>query len=155
MFGIKGIAYTVFIFALGFGVGIYSLPILTAQDPPNASAISSAASEMSRKGRFVRELKGSDFFHWGEGEIFLTPSALVHKGELAPGPDYKAYLAPSMPIDETSFLAIKDQSLVVGDVKSFKGFILDLPKDADVNRYSAVVIWCETFGEFITSASIN
>lgn len=140
---------------IGFGAGVYTLPILTAQEAPDSSVINKAASEISRKGEFIRDLKGSDFFHWGEGEVFLTPSSLVHKGELAPGPDYKAYLAPSMPVDETSFLAIKDQSVVIGDVKSFKGFILDLPKDLEANHYSAVVIWCESFGEFITSASLN
>jgi hypothetical protein len=45
-------------------------------------------------------------------------------GKLAPGPDYKLYLAPSFVEDEAGFEAIKAQSKQVGDVKTFDGVIL-------------------------------
>jgi hypothetical protein len=40
----------------------------------------------------------------------------------------------------------------VGDVKTFTNFIVPLPSTIDTRRYNTVVIWCETFSQFITAA---
>ena len=40
----------------------------------------------------------------------------------------------------------------MGDVKTFNGFIVEVPADIDVRDYSTVVIWCEAFAQFISSA---
>ena len=53
--------------------------------------------------------------------------------------------------DEAAFEAIKSSALRVGDVKTFQGFILDVPAGVDVNQYNTVLVWCEAFGEFITA----
>jgi len=37
----------------------------------------------------VRNLKGSDLLHWGEGEVRVSRNRIAHIGRLAPGPDYK------------------------------------------------------------------
>lgn len=77
---------------------------------------------------------------------------IAHAGRLAPGPDYKLYLAPQFVDTEEAFFAVKDQSRRIGDVKTFDGFIVDVPPDADVSKYNTVVIWCELFNQFISSA---
>lgn len=136
----------------GFVGGIYLLPILTAPRAPDAGAFEAAAAEPFYTARFVRNLKGSDFVHWGEGEVRVSRKQIAHIGRLAPGPDYKLYLAPRFVDTKAGFLAIKSQSLRVGNVKSFDGFIVDLPAGADVRGYSTVVVWCETFGQFISAA---
>ncbi|WP_122071988.1 DM13 domain-containing protein [Pseudophaeobacter sp. EL27] len=138
--------------AIGVGLGIYILPILTAPEGPSPASLQNAASEAQFTGAFSRELKGSDFLHWGEGSISLSSDRITHIGELAPGPDYKLYLTPKFIEDEAQFLAVKSEALRVGDVQMFNGFILDVPKDVDITRYTSVVIWCEAFGEFITAA---
>jgi hypothetical protein len=101
---------------------------------------------------FSRDLTGSDLLHWGEGTVSLTPEKIVHEGKLAPGPDYKLYLVPEFVDDEASFLKVKDKSVQVGDVKTFDGFLVDLPSGTDINLYNTVLVWCEAFGEFITAA---
>ncbi|MEM8542159.1 MAG: DM13 domain-containing protein, partial [Pseudomonadota bacterium] len=53
---------------------------------------------------------------------------------------------------EDEFLPLKESSLNVGDVKTFEGFLADLPADVNLEDYNTVLIWCETFGEFITAA---
>ena len=71
---------------------------------------------------------------------------------MAPGLDYRPYLAPSYVENEAAFLAIKAQSLQIGPVKTFNDFAFN---DVSALRDSALdtlVIWCESFGEFITSA---
>ncbi len=104
------------------------------------------------KASFRRDLKGSDFFHWGDGTVSLTPQRIAHDGKLAPGPDYKLYLVKTFVEDEAEFLAVKAGARQVADIKSFNGFVIDLPADVDINAYTTVLIWCETFSEFITAA---
>ncbi len=140
------------VLAIGFALGIYFLPVLTAPQTPPASMLSAQAQEALFKGVFTRDLRGSDFLHWGEGDVSLTDSKLVHEGRLAPGPDYKVYLVDGFVEHEDEFLPIKAQALLLGEVKTFDGFIIDLPNDIDLTRYNTVVVWCEAFGEFITSA---
>lgn len=138
--------------AMGFAGGIYALPILTAPRAPDTAALQSIASETLFAGRLVRDLKGSDLLHWGEGEVAVSHNRIAHIGRLSPGPNYKLYLAPSFVDTKEAFLQIKDKSLRVGDVKTFTGFIVELPAGTDVRDYKAVVIWCESFGKFISAA---
>jgi hypothetical protein len=138
--------------AAGFALGIYLLPILTAPPSVDRAMLAEAAKTAKYTTTFTRDLKGSDFLHWGEGEVSVTSQKIVHSGRLAPGPDYKLYLAPDFAEDEASFLKIKDQAVRVGDVKTFDGFVLDLPTDTNIDAHTTIVIWCEAFGEFITAA---
>ncbi len=137
---------------IGFGLGVYLLPILTAPPSPDAAKLEEMSEGALYTATLTRDLPGSDFLHWGEGEISVGPDAIVHTGKLAPGPDYKLYLVPSFVDDEATFEAVKDQSVVVGDVKTFGGFALTVPDGIDVEAYTTVVVWCEAFSEFITSA---
>lgn len=137
--------------AIGFALGIYLLPIITAPDSPDAEMLQSQAADAMFSAELTRDLRGSDFLHWGEGTFSLTPDKLVHEGELSPGPDYRAYLSPSFVEDEAEFEAIKADALDLGMVNTFNGFILDLPEGIAIEDYDTVVIWCERFGEFITA----
>lgn len=141
--------------AIGFALGVYFLPVLTAPKSPDASELRDKSQDAAFSAAFTRDLKGSDFLHWGEGTISITDSQIVHMGKLAPGPDYKLYLTTDRAENEAEFNALKSSSVVIGDVKSFGGFVLDLPEDVDPSAYKSVVIWCEAFGEFITSAVYN
>lgn len=144
------------VLTIGFALGVYFLPILVAERGPSAAEVAvakSAPPSQRFEGQLRRDLKGSDTFHWGEGKITVTSQAVVHEGKLAPGPDYKLYLAPEFVDDEASFHRIKQQSLRVGEIKSYDGFIVNLPAGTDITRYKAVVIWCERFGEFISATS--
>ena len=149
------VSHTLFL-AIGFALGVYFLPILIAERGPTAAevaAVTSAPAAQRFEANLKRDLRGSDTFHWGEGKVTVTSNAVTHEGKLAPGPDYKLYLAPEFVDDEAAFLRIKQQSLRVGEIKSYDGFIVKLPPGTDVTRYKAVVIWCERFGEFISAAS--
>ncbi|MEL6640872.1 MAG: DM13 domain-containing protein [Pseudomonadota bacterium] len=137
---------------MGFGLGVYFLPILTAPPAPDAATLDEMAAQSLYNSEVRRDLPGSDFLHWGQGEIRIGADMIVHRGKLSPGPDYKLYLVPTYADDEASFEAVKDQAVLVGDVKSFSGFALPVPEGVDVEAFTTVVVWCESFGEFITSA---
>lgn len=138
--------------AVGFAGGIYALPILIAPPAPTTDEIVAASSQAQFKAEFKRELKDSDALHWGEGTVSLSESSVSFVGKLAPGPDYKLYLSPEFVETEADFLRLKAQMVRVGDVKTFENFVVPVPRDVSPAQYSAVIVWCESFGQFITAA---
>ncbi|MGQ0652674.1 MAG: DM13 domain-containing protein [Betaproteobacteria bacterium] len=138
--------------AIGFGAGVYVLPILIAPAPPPAAEVKAASDGAVYRAEFRRDLKGSDFLHWGEGKVFVSRTAVSLEGRLAPGPDYKLYLAPQFVDTKEGFLGVKSKSFRAGDIKTFENFLVRLPEGADIDRYDTVVVWCETFSMFISAA---
>ena len=108
-----------------------------------------------RSGTFVRDLDGSDAFHWGEGTIYADSERIWLDGKVSPGPDYRLYLTPEFVETEAAFYEIKEQSVEVGAVKAFENFSLDVPDTLNAGSYKAVIVWCERFGEFITAAALD
>ena len=104
------------------------------------------------KTLFVKDLKGSDLFHWGEAKVTVSKNEIIVNGSIAPGPDYKLYLTKEFVEQEEEFLFIKDKSKYIAEVKTFKNFVITIPENIDINDYNTIVIWCESFSEFITAA---
>ena len=140
---------------VGFALGVYFLPILTAEEGLDSAALAQLEASAERSGTFTRDLPGSDAFHWGEGLCAPATSRIWLDGEIAPGPDYKLYLTPSLARDEAEFLAIKAQSVQIGEIKAFTNFSLEVPPGIEAGGYGAVLVWCEAFGEFITAAELR
>ena len=90
--------------------------------------------------------------HWGEGSVFVGATAITFAGRLAPGPNYKLYLSPEFVETETDFQRLKPTMVQVGDVKTFENFVVPVAAMIDPARYTTVIIWCEAFNQFITSA---
>ena len=144
---------------LGFALGVYFLPIIVASEGANEEQLIIAQANTLARATFIRDLKGSDRLHWGEGELTISMEGgqtyATLEGQVSPGPDYKLYLTPEFVDDETSFLAIKQDSLRVADITGFKNFRVMLPVSTKVRDYTAVVVWCERFGEFITAGYLE
>jgi Electron transfer DM13 len=138
--------------AAGFALGIYALPILTAPAAPSAAEVASQSSHATYMGQFRRDLKDSDPLHWGEGAVSVGKQSIALLGRLAPGPDYKLYLSPEFVETEADFARLKAQMARVGDVKTFENFVVPVPASIDVSAYNTVIVWCESFGQFITAA---
>lgn len=138
--------------ALGFALGIYLLPILTAPSAPTSSEAALEASKATYTGQFRRDLKDSDVLHWGEGTLSVGRRSIVLAGRLAPGPDYKLYLSPEFVETEAEFARLKSRMVRVGDVRTFENFVVPVPDSIDVSSYNTAIVWCESFGQFITSA---
>lgn len=137
--------------ALGFALGIYLLPILTAPAGPGAAELAAQTQQASFTGQFRKDLKDSDLLHWGEGQISVGPRAIALQGRLAPGPDYKLYLSPEFVETEADFARLKARMVRVGDVKTFENFVVPVPASVDIGAYDTVIVWCESFGQFITA----
>ena len=146
------IATYVLVGAIGFAIGIYTLPILMAPKAPSPKEVYQQHKESRSEGQFRRDLQGSDFLHWGEGTVYVSRTAISLIGRLAPGPDYKLYLSPEYVETEADFLRLKPRMVRVGDVKTFDNFIVHLSDNIDPNEFNTVIVWCESFGQFITAA---
>jgi len=136
----------------GFAAGIYALPILTAPAAPSATEMAAALDQAEFTGEFRRDLAGSDLLHWGEGTVSVGRRFIAMHGRIAPGPDYRLYLSPGFVQTEAEFSRLKDRMAQVGAVRTFENFILPVPDTVDPAAFDTVVVWCESFGEFITAA---
>ncbi len=137
---------------IGFVLGIYLLPVLIAPEGPGAQEVQTAANTSQYSAEFVRDLEDSDAFHWGEGTVYVGADSIAFEGELAPGPDYRLYLSPTFVETEADFLALKSQMMDIGAVRTFDNFMVSVPSNVDPSQYNAVIIWCESFDQFITAA---
>ena len=135
--------------AVGFALGVYFLPILTAPDSPDSAMLQSEARDAMFVGELTRDLRGSDFLHWGEGKISVTPTRIVHEGTLAPGPDYKLYLTQEFVEHEDEFESVKAQAQLIGDIKPSMDLCLQCLRVSILR--TTRLLWCEAFGEFITA----
>ena len=138
--------------AFGFALGIYMLPILIAPAAPTDAKISEVSAQAQFSGTFKKDLKDSDTFHWGDGTVSVGSDYISLMGQLAPGPDYQLYLSPEFVETEAEFNRLKSSMTHVGPVKTFENFSVAVPQGVQVSNYTTVIVWCETFGEFITSA---
>ena len=121
--------------AVGFAIGIYTLPILTAPPAPSERDIQARSSQSIYSAQFARDLKGSDLLHWGEGSLSVGNDYITFMGQLAPGPDYKLYLSPGFVETEAEFEQLKLSMILIGNVKTFDNFIVDVDADIDFDRF--------------------
>ncbi|MBR9729085.1 DM13 domain-containing protein [Shewanella intestini] len=138
--------------AIGFALGIYALPILSAPPSISDADIAKLSLDSRYTAKFTKDLEDSDLLHWGKGTVSLGDHAITFIGELSPGPDYKVYLSPKFVETESEFKRLKYAMHKVGEVKTFDNFALHSSVPLQLDQYNTVIIWCERFGEFITSA---
>ncbi|WP_144213536.1 DM13 domain-containing protein [Shewanella donghaensis] len=140
------------VLAIGFAAGIYYLPILTAPKSPETASIQTLAKQHLFETTFSTERQDSDLLHWGEGQVFISQNDISFIGNLSPGPDFKLYLSKTFIETEADFKREKTNLLQVGDINTFENFIVPITDDVKVAEFNTVIVWCESFGQFITSA---
>ena len=138
--------------AIGFAAGIYALPILTAPAAPTSSEMAAAVEQAQFTGTFSRDLPGSDLLHWGEGTVSIGREYVSLDGKIAPGPDYRLYLSPTFVQTEAEFAQHQASMVKVGNVRTFENFVVPVPGSIDPAAFNTVIVWCESFDEFITAA---
>ncbi len=139
------------VFVLGFALGIYTLPILTAPEAPKTDILSKALQQSNYIGSFSSDRIDSDFLHYGQGQFSVGPDNISFIGTLTPGPHFKVYLSPTFVETKADFLAHKPDMVKVGDVDTFNNFRVALPPNIEPSEFNTVIIWCESFEQYITS----
>lgn len=141
----------VFIGVIGFAAGIYALPILTAPPAPSEKMISEMSGGAIYQAEFIKDLKGSDFLHQAQGPVTIGNDFITFMGSMSPGPDYKLYLSPQFVETEDDFMRMKNHMVQAGDVRTFNNFVVSVD-GVDVTQFNTVIVWCESFNQFITAA---
>lgn len=137
--------------ATGFAAGIYALPIMIAPPSPSNAMLTQIISEADYTAEFDANISGSDFLHWGEGRLGITGNKVAFIGELAPGPDYRLYLVPEYVNSDKEFLAVKSSALQLGEVNTFKNFLVEFDDGVNFAEYNTLLVWCETFQKYISA----
>jgi hypothetical protein len=136
----------------GVVIGIYSLPILMTTSDPTSGTLVLGIKQTRYVATISENLTDSDFLHWGKGTFSLGDEYIVFQGNLAPGPAYQLYLAPKFIDTEKAFLEQKHLMQEVGDVTSFNDYVLPVNPEINIDQFNTVIIWCDSFNQFITSA---
>ena len=139
-------------FFVGFLSGLYALPIISAPASPSMLELATATQHVKHKGQFVSSLKDSDLLHFAKGDVSISTDTIAFQGTIAPGPDYKLYLAKQFVETEADFMRLKSEIISIADIKTFDSFIITVPKHIDIEAFNTVIIWCESFSQFISAA---
>jgi hypothetical protein len=139
-------------FLTGFFSGLYALPIISAPASPSMLELATATQNVKHTGQFISSLKDSDLLHFAKGDVSISPNTIAFKGTIAPGPDYKLYLAKEFVETEADFRRLKPDMISIADIKTFDSFIVNVPQNIDVDNFNTVIIWCESFSQFISAA---
>lgn len=140
---------------IGFGLGVYFLPILIADAPADQTLVLAESESADRMASFSKDRGDSDALHWGEGTLYLSNGRVTLDGSVSPGPDYRIYLIPKYVDSEKAFLEIKSSSREIARVSGFKNFSYKTATDINYGEYEGVLIWCERFGQYITSGRLE
>lgn len=116
-----------------------------------------------KSGEFDPGAQDSDRFHKGWGNVQILNFKGEHKIVFADdfkvtnGPDYKLYLVKEENVEtENFFEQIKEDSYQIAEIKQFSGFsTYEIPEEIPLDEIKGVVIWCESFSEFITYANLT
>ena len=75
--------------------------------------------------------------------------------ELALGPDYRLYLYKTKITSKQVILDVKNQAPQIAPVKVLKNVLVDMLNCVSVDDNDAMIIWCDQFSAFITSARLS
>merc|ERR1712200_314291 len=122
------------------------VPYATQEAAPSADLVLEVQGKDKENcnytGEFTRDREGSDFAHWGEGEICVADDLVVFTGSLAVGPVYYLYYVTKYVETRQEFNEIKAESVRGNQIKGFKGFIQMVPKKVaeDFEKFPALVV---------------
>lgn len=159
----------------GFAVALYALPILdgtassyavgiqferapkekiapaAAATAPQKTAVALALQKARYRTAFQRGFNPGQQY-WGEGEVGVGPDHISFDGRMTPDLSCSVYLT-AHPIHESGdFLNSKHEAVRVGEVKTFNRFLVAVPTEVDIDAFSTVAVWCDSFLQLIASA---
>lgn len=152
------LAGAVFGSAFGVALGLYLFPLVFQPAPP-ASGDTLTISEQSQvlaRGTFI-QANPFDTSRYGKGQVTVYPGVvyLDEDFEVSPGPRYRVYLVPKIPVRQSAHVA-DTRYIDLGALKAFKGAQkFALPRGVNIREYPSVVIWGNAYGELVSPADLS
>ena len=94
-------------------------------------------------------------FSFGHSKVHDTGGLIWLDDGLALGPDYRLYLNKTKITSKQVILDVKNKALQIAPVKVLKNVLVDMLNCVFVDDNDAMIIWCEQFSAFITSARLS
>jgi len=134
-----------------------------AEPQPQARRETNSEVSVLKEGTFDPDAEDSDSIHRGWGGVKVVNFRGKNKvvfGEdfrVTRGPDYFLYLVGERNVEtERQFRSIKDASYNISEIKQYSGEqTFDIPDNIDIDDIQGVVIWCESFSQFISYANVE
>ena len=146
----------------GVALGIFVYPyifladIVATEKVPPKPADKQQERKVLARGTFIHA-NPSDPIHYGKGRVTVY-EGLLHLEpdfEVGPGPKYHVYLVPEKEVVPSTNVA-RTMFVDLGRLKAFKGSQnYEVPAGISIEKYGAVVIWCEQFGVLISPAKLS
>ena len=89
----------------------------------------------------MKDVKDSDFLHWGEGQISISKEKIICQGNLSHSRGNKLYLTKTFVTDEEGFLKKRNKKFKMGTINSLNEFLHEFRKTPSLERNNSVVIW--------------
>ena len=119
-------------------------------------------SMVLKKWEFNPNATDSDRFHRGEWSVQIVSFEGKYKVVfwddfvVTNGPDYYMYLLEDGDVQTKKEFIQMSNKLRLSQIKQFKWYqVYEIPNDLDIDNYHSIVIWCDMFGAFITSADLQ
>ncbi|MCG8324670.1 MAG: DM13 domain-containing protein [Thiotrichales bacterium] len=160
----KTVIYVCFAFLLGLVVGAFvmlvAFPFLFPPAPMHEMVTNIEQKTLAAGGTFIHP-DPSDRLHWGRGSVSIYRQDAEHEiflgsdFEVGPGPYYFIYMSAAEQVTSNAEFEAADR-IRVGQLKSFRGSqVYQLKGGFDPASSRTVVVWCEAFGQLITSARLR
>ena len=156
----SGIAGLIIGIAIGVAGTILAYPFIFPPPEVNEQVVNVQAKSVIATGTFIHP-NPSDPVHWGKGgvSVYQGPEGLEiflqQDFEVGPGPAYHVYISTGRDIRNNDDFE-SARNIDIGKLKSFKSSqVYRLPVTTDQSNINSVVVWCEAFGQLITSASLT
>ncbi len=120
-------------------MGVYTLPIMTQPPASSHTEILAISKAATYKGQFKKELKDSDALHYATGEIYFTDNHIAFVGEIAPGPDYRLYLAKTFIETEADFKVQKHTMVEIANINQFSQFVQPKYRQVDLSSFRVLL----------------
>lgn len=156
------IAFFSLIIGIGIGIMITVIAYPFVFPPP---VVNEQISNIENKqkiysGTFIHP-NPSDPVHWGKGNVAVYGHGNDHEifleedFEVGPGPAYHVYLSSAADVISNEQFE-NATNFDLGKLKSFKSSqVYQAPSNFESVQIKSVVIWCKTFGQLITSATLE
>lgn len=160
----KQIFIIIFSLIIGIGIGIMltviAYPFVFPPPEVNEQISNIKNKQLTHSGIFIQP-NPSDPVHWGKGKVAVYEHGNDHEifldedFEVGPGPAYHVYLSSAADvISNEQFENATNYDL--GKLKSFRSSqVYQAPSNFESTQIKSVVIWCKTFSQLITSATLD
>ena len=143
---------------------VFFYPFLFPPPAANEQVQNVEAKKVYATGTFIRP-NPSDKLHWGKGMVTLYVKngryeiLLNQNFQVGPGPAFHVYLSKLSDIKSKGVFNEglgNGENYDLGVLKSFKGSqVYAVPADIDMSKVKSVVVWCKSFKQLITSATLK